>query len=504
MLVTGTLHPYTFNYPSLPKYLAAVGMAAGFLQSAGRREIQDVGRLGNVGFPHYDTPRVLRSARQLFALLSIVALAATGWAAYLASQRPASIFLAPLALAATPLFFSDSWRYLNVDIIGACFVVLTVAAVLQGTREPSIYRLAIVPGLFAGLAAGSKYTLALVIVPVLLAITLYVNAGRRIAACAAAAAATAAAFLVAVPYSLIDLPGFLNGVASEAYHYAGGHAGYQAEPGLQQLRYYTGHFIAEFGAPGMLLAAIGAFVFSIADWRRALILLSFPFALVWLLASQRVHFARNVLSVQPLIGMFVAWGLIVIHGAVIRLAAQRGFFDRAGWRQRVKRPVGAAVALLLLTVAVPLWHVTDQFRDRTDSRTRVQRWIQEQLPPDWSIVVPSQLGVDLDRFVKATGRRVTPVDLQSARDQAAVRQLLAGIPKPAVIMAPRWDADPRFPGRDVAPVLNDLTRHWRVVKTFGTNPVLVNYSQPVPSGDPAFAVAVLDSRSMSGAPDVGK
>ena len=96
--------------------------------------------------------------------------------------------------------------------------MLALAACLRGTKEPSIYRSAVVPGLLAGLAAGSKYTLALAIAPVLLSIALYMKPGHRIAASCAAIGAMAAAFLVAVPYSLLDIPGFLNGVAAEMYH----------------------------------------------------------------------------------------------------------------------------------------------------------------------------------------------------------------------------------------------------------------------------------------------
>ena len=46
----------------------------------------------------------LLGARRLFALLTVAALAATGLAAYLTLRAPATIFLAPLALAASPLF----------------------------------------------------------------------------------------------------------------------------------------------------------------------------------------------------------------------------------------------------------------------------------------------------------------------------------------------------------------------------------------------------------------
>lgn len=56
-LETGTLHPYTFNYPSLPKYLAAAGMAAGFLRGAAHLEIRELRRLGNTSYPYYQTRR---------------------------------------------------------------------------------------------------------------------------------------------------------------------------------------------------------------------------------------------------------------------------------------------------------------------------------------------------------------------------------------------------------------------------------------------------------------
>jgi hypothetical protein len=290
-----------------------------------------------------------------------------------------------------------------------------------------------------------------------------------------------------MPYSLLDIPGFLNGLALEAAHYAGGHAGYEAEPGWAQLSYYLGHFATEFGIGGAALAVIGTAGFAVADWRRAILLLSYPAALLALLASQRVHFARNVLSLHPIVAMFAAGGLIWAYGWVWRLVTRRGWTaGRRAWPARV------ALVVALGAAAIPFDHLVDPFRDRTDSRTVARAWVSERLPPGWSIVVPSQLGVDTDAFLKATGRHVTVVDLQSARSEDALQRLLGGIPRPAVVLAPRWGADERFPGQDVAPLLNDLTRSWRIVETFGVNPVLVNYSQPVPSGNPAFAIAVLD------------
>jgi hypothetical protein len=487
-LVTGTLHPYTFNYPSLPKYLAAAGMAGGFVRSAARREVRDVAGIGSVGYPHYDAPRVVQGAKQLFALLSVIALAATGYAAWLAAPTmPAAVLLAPLALAASPLFFSDSWRYLNVDIVGASFGALTIAACLRGSRDPSIVRAAVVPGMLAGLTAGSKYTLALVIVPVLLGIAFYVPQGRRLRAALAALASMSVAFVAVVPYSLIDIPGFLNGLAAEAAHYAGGHAGYEANPGLAQLRYYGGHFVSDFGVPAVLLAGVGLAVLAAADWRRALVLASFPVALLALLASQRVHFARNVLALHPVMALLLGWGAIAVWSWLVAWTARRGW--AAG---RVRPWAIAGVTLAVGAAAVPPLHVADQFRDRTDSRKLAQAWFEEKLPKGWAIVVPGDLGLDLDALMKATGRKISVIDLKTATDRAALDRILEGVPKPAIIMLPRWGADVRFSGAERADALNAVASHWRIVTEFGANPVLVNYSQPVPSGNPAFALAVLE------------
>ena len=150
-LTTGTFHPYTFNYPSLPKYLAAAGMAGGFLRAASHLEIRDVHGIGNVAYPYYDTPRVMQGARQVFAFLAVIALAATGVAAWQAFHVKSAILVAPLMLALSPLFFYQSWTYLNVDIVGLCFSTLAIAAALQGTRRPSMVQSAVVPGVYAGL-----------------------------------------------------------------------------------------------------------------------------------------------------------------------------------------------------------------------------------------------------------------------------------------------------------------------------------------------------------------
>lgn len=485
-VVTGNLHPYTFNYPSLPKYLAAAGMAAGFIQSATHLELREVQDIGNVGYPYYDSKRPMQMARRLYALLAVVALGMSGISAWLAFGRPAVLATAPFILLLSPLYWFHTWTYLNVDLVAASFTSMALAATLAGTRQSSLFQAAVLPGACAGLATGSNYTLAVAIVPVLLGLVLCQPRGQRLRGCAAALAAMVVAFLVAVPYSLLDIPGFLNGVASEAFHYASGHRGYNAKPGLPQLLYYVRHFASEFGIAGVSVAMLGLAALARADWRRALVLVSLPAVLLAVLSAQRVHFPRNVLSLHPIVAIWIAVGLSTVHEWLVRLLAQRGWSRRMpGW---LLKP---GLALLLVAVLLPVSHLVAVARVRVDSRNLATFFLLDRVPADWTIAVPSQLGFD-SRPLEAAGRRVVKVDLQSALDEGSLNAVLGSVTHPAVLLVPRWGADDRFPHGELAAVLNPLQHRWHILRDFGSNDVLVNYSYSTPWGDPSFTVAVLE------------
>ena len=399
----------------------------------------------------------------------------------MAFQKPATMVLAPLILFASPLYHRQSWVYLNVDIVGTSLVMLAVAACLAGLRHLSIRRSAIVPGVLAGLAAGSKYTLAIAILPALMAIGVSFPRARLITAWAAAVAAMVVAFLAAVPYSLIDIPGFMNGLGYETFHYASGHAGFADDPGWPQVVYYSRHFLSEFGYVASALAVLGLVLFPSADWRRAAVVTIFPVALLWLLISQRVHFTRNALAIQPFVAMFAVYGLVTLHRWIVDTAARRAWVPQAV-------PVAAIAGVILVVATVPVWSLADHLRVRTDSRNLARVWVAKELPYDWAIVVPRELGFNR-RGLEIGGRRVKFVNLREARDPAQVGALLSDVPSPAVLMVPRWGADRRSPGRTTADALNALTGQWRAMKTFGTNDVLVNYTYATAWGDPAFGIA---------------
>lgn len=485
IITTASLRPESFNYPALPKYVAAAGLAIGVIRAARNAEILTVETIGNVGYPYYDARLPMQTARQLFALLSALALVMTAVCAWHAFRRPAAVLLAPLIALVTPLYFYHSWVYLNVDIVGTCFVMMTLAACFVATWRPSVFDAAVVPAVCAGLAAASKYTLAIAIAPVLLGVWLYVRPGRRVVGTLAALGTFVAAFLLVAPYSLIDLPTFVNDVAYEGFHYATHHPGFEDQPGLSQLRFYAAHFIADFGIGGAGLAIVGLVLGLAIDARRAAILLVFPIASLGLLIQERVHFTRNVLAFYPIAGIFIALGLLSVHQSL------RGWISSRWPRIARQQLVQWTAAAALLFIAVPPAHIIDFFRDRTDSRVVATAWLSSRISSSWTVVVPQQLGFSV-RELEASGLNVKVIDLQHARTNAAADDLIADVGAPSLILVPRWGADTNFPGAQEAATLNAIADRWRPLKTFGTQVVQVNHPNAAPDGDPAFFVAALN------------
>ena len=103
-----------------------------------------------------------------------------------------------------------------------------------------------------------------------------------------------------------------------------------------------------------------------------------------------------------------------------------------------------------------------------------QAWIQTRFPPGWTIVVPSQLAFDPrvleDKGIACDGRRLQ-VGQGHRRAPAALERRQA----PAVVMLPRWGADPRFEGQTLARCTERGLTSLACAETFGREPVLVNY-----------------------------
>ena len=491
ILETGDFHPGRFRYPSFPTYLAATGMAIGFIRSAADSRVRSIKDIGDVYFPFYTVPKVVETARQLFALLSVLAIAACALAAFMMTNRPSALALAPLILALSPYYFEMSWRYLNVDIVGSCCIALGTAALLKGTcSRPSIRWLAVAPAICAGMAAGSKYTYGILLLPVLLAIWLYMDRGRRLQTMAIATVTTGATFLIVSPYTLLDLPAFLNGLAFEVRHYASGHPGQDGDRGIAKLTYYSAKLAKDFGVAGLLAAIIGLIAAARTDWRRTLVFCVFPLALLTLLATQRVEFARNVLPIFFHIAILIVIGLYAVHGWLgPRLARSR-------MSPRLKSPLGVAVAvgLFALAVYVPLGSIGDQLQISPESRHEAVQWISNHIPRNRTLIVPEELEMDTRKLARL-GYAIRVEKFQRLDTAEAIRALVERTDPPAVVLVPVWRSDERFPDGEPAIKLNRAVdgASLNFLKRFGGRRLYVNYPRTISHGNPSFGIAVAEA-----------
>ena len=501
ILMTGNFHPSVLSHPSLPKYLAAAAMGVGFVAAApelGQQRYPTLEEdLGSVYAPFYTVPGVVEKARWLFALLSVVALAMSGVVAYQLLGRPSALILGSLVLALSHIFFEMSHSYLNVDIVGACFVMLGMAATLQGTRcsSPSLRWRAVIPAICVGLAAGSKYTYGFLLVPVLLAIYLFMEWGRWLRATAIALAVAGLSFLAVVPHSVLDLPAFVNGLARVAKNYAAGHLGHEANPGLDQLAFYVSGLARDSGDLGLILCLIGLISAAMSDWRRTLVLVSFPVALLALLSAQKVHFLRNIIPVFPCVAVFITAGIYFLHGCLMRVP----------WIRRIDvRELRSAIGIVgllgifALGLNVPLINfVALQMDFASETRVRAVAWIKEHVATETTVIVPEELYFDA-RPLAASGYPTRIVEFKQLDTAQRIDSLIAEIPGPAVMLVPKWAVDLGQPDADWAEAkvaaMNEAVMQAQLVPLvdFGArfSVWIQGYDYGViPGGNPGFSIA---------------
>ena len=387
-----------------------------------------------------------------------------------------------------PYYFEMSWRYLNVDIIGASLVAIGMAAVLRGIARPDrspMTWIVAAPAVCAGLAAASKYTYGALIVPVVLSILFFVAPKQRAKAVVIAVALVAISFVAAFPYALLDLPGFLNGLAFEVRHYASGHAGQDGEIGLAKLGYYGHVLIRDFGIAGLVAATLGIAWMGRLDWRKLLVFVSFPAVLIVVLAAQRVEFARNVLPLFFVFAVGIGVATCMLADWIASLVERRR--PQFGSAARVALPP----VMLVFALHVPLASAPDQWTGVAESRRDAIAWIIRNVPKDHTIIVPVELELQGAALVKK-GYALVRKPFKELRTPAAYRRVVGQVEGPAVLMVPRWRADHRFPGGKLAKSLDEASSvATRELKSFPGGRLKVNYPRTVMQGNPAIVIAEL-------------
>jgi 4-amino-4-deoxy-L-arabinose transferase-like glycosyltransferase len=381
MMKSGDLNPHFYDYPGLTFYLHMAVACLRFLTGAmaGRwSSLEQVwegdfylwGRIATAGLSVVTVYLVYRIALRWGQLVAVIAA---------------------LAMAVQPQLIHDS-QFALTDTPLAFFVVLTLLLSLIATGELRA-RWFLAAGLAAGLATATKYSGAFaLLMPLAGALAMDQPMRGRVGAATASVAGAAAGFIAGSPYSLLDLPNFLNGFASLMQHYN------QSRPALEAADIYFKFIRNWFGWPGFLdpyltyyfpwLALLMVFVglttvmFQVVprgERPAALTVLVFPIAYLWFISNQSLQYGRYAAPLAPMLSIFLALGMVRVRELIVGPHAT----VRA---QRV------ALAVLLVVLVPPFAQAAgfDWHRRFVSTKTQAAQWILENVRPDEPLEIEAE------------------------------------------------------------------------------------------------------------------
>jgi len=346
-----------------------------------------------------DPGKLFLLARVTVALLGTLAV----WLLHAAGtrffDRRVGLLAAALgAVAFLPVFYAHLALNDVPAMAAATLALLGAAIALRGAPM----RGALLGGLAAGLAAGTKYTAGIALLPLLSAIVLQARTRReprwRAAAAplGAACAAALAGFLVANPYALLDFRAFHAGVAQQRTLTS---ADNLPKLGLTQrsgILYYLWSLTWGLGWIPALAALGGALRLAARDRALALVLLPAPLLYLLAMGLQERYFGRWLLPVLPIVILLAAFAGIELARAVASRAP------------RLAPSAVALVATALLAQGLVFSLHDDRVLARPDTRASARAWLLAHVPAGARVViepfVPHAWLEDPNRAAPATAR----------------------------------------------------------------------------------------------------
>jgi len=381
MMKTGDLNPHFFDYPSLYMYVEAIASTLRFLYGA----VQ--GRWA--GLAQAPTEEFYLWGRAVTALLGTATVGLLYRVGLYWNRRTA--LLAAAMLAVMPLHVRES-HYTLTDVPSTFFVTLTLLLSLRAHERATVWAFALA-GAAAGLAGATKYNAGLaVIVPLIAAMMTRAASPGRGAALAAALIGMFTAFLAAAPYSILDLPHFLNGFARLASEYRA--PANTSDPVwtvyLKQLRNALQVPGSVFVLGGIALGAVRT-VWGQERLKWALALV-FPLLYFYFVAHQNIVFARYLLPLVPSLALLGAAAVVWIVDTVKRMTVSESA------RQ-------AITVLLTLLAIVPPAYTSIQFNaleSRVWTTEQAYRWIVRTLPGGTTVCIEGTVTFHLPAAYRST------------------------------------------------------------------------------------------------------
>jgi 4-amino-4-deoxy-L-arabinose transferase-like glycosyltransferase len=394
MMKTGDFNPHFYDYPSLYIYVQVIVAIVRFITGAA------AGKWGSLAeastFDFYVWGRAMTAAIGT----------ATVWLVYSAGLRwgTRTALLAAAVMAVMPSHVRES-HFVLTDVPTTFFVMLTFLLSLRASEQPRTASFALA-GVAAGLATATKYNGVVALAMPLIACVMTPSTGTaRLHAALAAVGGCGAAFLIAAPYTLLDLPAFLNQFAHLSWQYRN-----QTVIGSIPIIYLK-HLRNAFHWPTTFLVMVGfglglARVYAGPERLKWTLAITVPLLYFWFISNQHIVFGRYLLPIVPFLALLAA-------------AAVAWIINRVP-RSRVPRAARKAIAAALMLIAVvPVSIDAVRFNadvSRTWTTEMAYRWLLTNVPAGTSIAIESR-GLLLPPSYKSSN--VPQLRIHSAAEYAA-------------------------------------------------------------------------------------
>jgi len=310
IMKSGDFNPHFFDYPGLYIYVQTLVACVRFVMGT----LDGLWRSLDQFWPEhlFLWTRALNSALGTLTIL-IVYRAGLRWGSGVA-------LLSAVLMAVLP----NNVREAHFALTDIPLTLFTTLALVQSLRASETGRLAwfLAAGASVGLAAATKYIGALALVMPLIAAAMAAGSGSsRAWRAIAVTGAASGAFLLGAPYTVLDLPAFLNAFGALA-------VAYRPRPFGDGAQIYLAHLNVVVGWPGVIACGAGTMwgVVRAArdrDFAKWAIIIMFPLVFFYFVATKHLIFARYLLPVAPFLCLLMA--VVVVDSVlwVLRLQQPR-------------------------------------------------------------------------------------------------------------------------------------------------------------------------------------
>lgn len=378
MMKGGTLNPGFHDYGQLQISIQLAVSIVRFVAGSTAGEWYSLGQATSHTFYLWG-----RAMSALLGVLTVLIVFRTGlrWGSRHALLAAALVAVFPLHVRYSQLVVPD----VLFTLLAAVTMMLSVAA-----TEKASTRLLLLAGITAGLTVATRYSGVLVLImPVVACWVAPVVRPNRIAATLLVLGSSVAGFLVAAPYTVLDLPNFLDRFAHLAAE-ARQTVPPEQPGGVLYLRALAEQFAWQgVGRPVTILAwptlgllGVGLVMGLIRTVRGPArggwtVALSFVLVFFWFVASQNRIDARFLLPLLPMLAIVTAAGLISGVSVLRRYEFSRGLRT-------------AMITVLTIAMLGPS-AVSAIGMARTRAKASTQdlafAWVKENVPPTAIVVV---------------------------------------------------------------------------------------------------------------------